>query len=122
MIDEYPVLAVAAAFARGRTVMHGLGELRFKESDRLAAIVAGLRRCGAFALVEGDSLVVEGIGTPPMGGGDISARGDHRIAMSFLVLGLGAQQPVSVDSAEMIATSFPDFEQMMRGLGASIAP
>jgi 3-phosphoshikimate 1-carboxyvinyltransferase len=120
MIDEYPILAIAAAFARGRTVMHGLAELRVKESDRLAAVIAGLRACGVDAWDEGDSLIVEGVGGPPLGGGQVCAHHDHRIAMSFLILGLGAQQPVTVDSADMIATSFPDFVPLMRTLGAPI--
>ncbi|MBV9526800.1 3-phosphoshikimate 1-carboxyvinyltransferase [Sphingomonas sp.] len=121
MIDEYVILAVAAAFAEGRTVMRGLAELRVKESDRLAAIVAGLGACGVEAREEDDSLVVEGDGRPPPGGADVQASGDHRVAMSFLVMGLGATRPVAVDSAGMIATSFPGFVPLMRSLGASIA-
>jgi 3-phosphoshikimate 1-carboxyvinyltransferase len=121
MIDEYVVLAVAAAFAEGRTVMHGLAELRVKESDRLAAIISGLGACGVQAREEGDTLIVEGAGGPPSGGADIKALGDHRVAMSFLVMGLGTQRPVAVDSADMIATSFPDFVAVMRSLGADIA-
>jgi 3-phosphoshikimate 1-carboxyvinyltransferase len=121
MIDEYPILGVAAAFANGRSVMHGLSELRVKESDRLAAIIAGLRACGADARDEGDSLIVEGLGAPPPGGGNVQAHHDHRIAMSFLVMGLAAREPVTVDSADMIATSFPDFVPLMRSLGAQIA-
>jgi len=121
MIDEYPILAVAAAFAMGRTVMHGLAELRVKESNRLAAVVAGLRACGVDAMEEGDSLIVEGTGSPPRGGAEVRAHHDHRIAMSFLVMGLAAQQPVAVDSAGMIATSFPNFVALMQPLGARIA-
>lgn len=121
MIDEYPILGIAAAFASGRSVMHGLSELRVKESDRLTAIVAGLQACGVDARDEDDSLVIEGLGGPPPGGGDVQARHDHRIAMSFLVMGLAARQPVTVDSADMIATSFPDFVPLMHSLGARIA-
>jgi 3-phosphoshikimate 1-carboxyvinyltransferase len=120
MIDEYPILAVAAAFAEGTSVMHGLSELRVKESDRLAAIVAGLRACGISARDEGDTLIVEGAGGPARGGASVAAHHDHRIAMSFLVLGLASEQPVEVDSAAMIATSFPDFSRLMRSIGARI--
>jgi 3-phosphoshikimate 1-carboxyvinyltransferase len=120
MIDEYPILAVAAAFATGRSVMHGLAELRVKESDRLAAIIAGLTACGVTAYDEGDTLIVEGQGAPPPGGGEVAAHHDHRIAMSFLVMGLAAQKSVTVDSASMIATSFPGFADLMRSLGARI--
>jgi 3-phosphoshikimate 1-carboxyvinyltransferase len=120
-IDEYPILAIAAAFARGRTVMRGLAELRVKESNRLAAVVAGLQACGIDAREEGDSLVVEGTGEPPRGGAEVQAHHDHRIAMSFLVMGLAAERPVTVDSADMIATSFPNFVPLMQSLGARIA-
>jgi 3-phosphoshikimate 1-carboxyvinyltransferase len=120
MIDEYPILGVSAAFARGRTVMHGLAELRVKESNRLAAIIAGLQACGVDAREEGDSLIVEGLGGPPRGGAQVQAHHDHRIAMSFLVMGLAARQSVSVDSAGMIATSFPNFVSLMQSLGARI--
>jgi 3-phosphoshikimate 1-carboxyvinyltransferase len=121
MIDEYPILAVAAAFAEGTSVMHGLSELRVKESDRLAAIVAGLRACGVDARDEGDTLIVQGCGGPPRGGASVPAHHDHRIAMSFLVMGLASDQPVEVDSAAMIATSFPDFTKLMRSIGARVA-
>lgn len=120
MIDEYPILAVAAAFARGRTVMHGLAELRVKESNRLAAMIAGLQACGVDAREEGDSLIVEGLGGPPAGGARVQAHHDHRIAMSFLVMGLAARQSVCVDSADMIATSFPNFVSLMQSIGACI--
>lgn len=120
MIDEYPILAVAAACARGRTVMRGLAELRVKESDRLSAIAEGLARCGAEVSVEGDTIVVEGRGRSPKGGTRIEARLDHRIAMSFLVLGLVAEAPVSIDDAAPIETSFPGFAELMRGLGAEL--
>jgi 3-phosphoshikimate 1-carboxyvinyltransferase len=120
MIDEYPILAVAAAYARGRTVMRGLAELRVKESDRLAAIAAGLDRCGVRVAVDGDDLVIEGEGNPPRGGALIETRLDHRIAMAFLVLGLAADNPVRIDDAASIATSFPDFITLMNRLGAAI--
>ena len=119
MIDEYPILAVAAACARGRTIMRGLAELRVKESDRLTGIAEGLARCGVDVRVEGDDLIVEGSGAPPPGGGLIATRLDHRIAMAFLVLGLAAREPVRIDDARPIATSFPDFVPLMRRLGAS---
>lgn len=122
MIDEYPVLAVAAAFAKGRTVMHGLGELRVKESDRLSAIAQGLTACGVSVAVEGDTLAVDGLGAPPAGGAEIAAKLDHRIAMAFLVLGLAARRPVRIDDGATIATSFPGFVEAMNGLGATIAP
>ena len=121
MIDEYPILAVAAAFAQGTSVMHGLAELRVKESDRLAAIIAGLTACGVVAREEGDSLVIEGCGGPPRGGATIDANHDHRLAMCFLVLGLASDAPVTVDGAATIATSFPTFVPLMTTLGASIA-
>jgi 3-phosphoshikimate 1-carboxyvinyltransferase len=120
MIDEYPVLAVAAACARGRTVMRGLAELRVKESDRLAAIAEGLGACGVRLAVDGDTLTVEGDGRPPQGGAAIATRLDHRIAMAFLVLGLAAQRPVRIDDARPIATSFPGFVPLLRGLGGAI--
>lgn len=120
MIDEYPILAVAAAFAEGRTVMRGLAELRVKESDRLAAIAEGLARCGVAVAVDGDTLTVEGKGRPPKGGAVLATRLDHRIAMSFLVLGLGAQAPVGIDDASPIDTSFPGFAALMQGLGAQL--
>jgi 3-phosphoshikimate 1-carboxyvinyltransferase len=121
MIDEYPVLAVAASFAKGRTVMHGLGELRAKESDRLGAIAQGLTACGVTVAVAGDTLAVDGLDAPPAGGAEIAARLDHRIAMAFLVLGLAARRPVRIDDAATIATSFPGFAEAMNGLGARIA-
>jgi len=117
MIDEYPILAVAAACARGRTVMHGLAELRVKESDRLAGIAEGLSRCGVRVRVEGDDLIVEGDGNSPAGGAMIETQLDHRMAMAFLVLGLAASQPVRIDDARPIATSFPDFVPLMSRLG-----
>ena len=121
MIDEYPILSVAAAFARGTTVMRGLHELRVKESDRLATMADGLAACGAQVEVEGDDLIVHGAG-PIAGGARIDAKLDHRIAMSFLVLGGLARGPVTVAGAEAIETSFPGFRQLMNGLGAAIGP
>jgi 3-phosphoshikimate 1-carboxyvinyltransferase len=121
MIDEYLVLGVAAACAGGRTTMRGLGELRVKESDRLAALAAGLDACGVKVALDGDDLVVEGCGGGPPGGAAIATRLDHRIAMSFLVMGLAAREPVSIDDAAPIETSFPGFVELMRGLGAEIA-
>ncbi len=119
MIDEYPILAVAAACAKGRTVMRGLAELRVKESDRLAAIATGLAGCGVRVAVEGDDLTIEGVGNFPAGGATIETQLDHRIAMAFLVLGLVANEPVRIDDATPIATSFPDFIPLMARLGAS---
>jgi 3-phosphoshikimate 1-carboxyvinyltransferase len=122
MIDEYPVLAVAAAFARGRTRMRGLAELRVKESDRLGAIAEGLAACGVRLAVDGDTLTVEGTGAAPAGGATIAARLDHRIAMAFLVMGLAAKAPVRIDDGATIATSFPGFVELMVGAGARIEP
>ncbi|MGV1014458.1 MAG: 3-phosphoshikimate 1-carboxyvinyltransferase, partial [Methyloceanibacter sp.] len=117
MIDEYPILAVVASFAEGETRMEGLAELRVKESDRLAATAAGLAACGVAARIEGDDLIVEGRGAVK-GGGLVATHMDHRIAMAFLVAGLGAQNPVTVDDTRMIATSFPGFAELMTRLGA----
>jgi 3-phosphoshikimate 1-carboxyvinyltransferase len=120
MIDEYPILGVAAAFASGRSVMHGLAELRVKESDRLAAIIAGLVACGVDAREEGDSLVIEGLGGLPRGGATIDANHDHRIAMSFLTLGMASAEPVRVTGTATIATSFPGYAELMRELGGRV--
>lgn len=119
MIDEYPILAVLAAFSRGETRMEGLGELRVKESDRLASTAAGLAACGVDHRIDGDALIVTGTGSVP-GGATITTHMDHRIAMAFLVMGLGAEAPVSIDDASMIATSFTGFAELMRELGADI--
>ena len=118
MVDEYPILAVIAATAKGTTEMRGLGELRVKESDRLAATLALLSANGVEAKIDGDNLLVTG--GPVKGGAVVKTHHDHRIAMSALVLGLGAEQPVSIDDASMIATSFPSFFDLMVSLGASI--
>ena len=120
MIDEYLVLAVAAAFAEGTTIMRGLQELRVKESDRLEATADMLRVNGVKVEVAGDDLIVEGRGHVP-GGGLVATHMDHRIAMSALVMGLAADKPVKVDDTAFIATSFPDFIPMMRGLGAEFS-
>jgi 3-phosphoshikimate 1-carboxyvinyltransferase len=122
MIDEYPILAMAAACAKGTTVMEGLAELRVKESDRLAAVASGLAACGVAVEVGADRLVVHGNGTPPAGGATIASGLDHRIAMSFLVLGLATKKPVAVDDARPIDTSFPGFAELLAGLGADIGP
>lgn len=118
MIDEYPILAIAAACANGKSIMRGLSELRVKESDRLAAIIAGLTANGVNAYAEGDDLIVEGNGKSPKGGGIVTTHFDHRIAMSFFILGLVAQSPVTVDDTRAIATSFPSFLPLMKELGA----
>jgi 3-phosphoshikimate 1-carboxyvinyltransferase len=118
MIDEYPVLAVAAAFAEGDTLMQGIAELRVKESDRIATIAAGLQANGIAAEDGPESLVVHGMAKVP-GGGTIETKLDHRIAMSFLVMGLAAEKPVRIDDARPIATSYPDFRQAMAALGAT---
>ena len=122
MIDEYPVLAVAAAFAEGTTRMHGLGELRVKESDRLTGMARGLEACGVSVDVveETDTLVVHGSGRPPRGGAEIASELDHRMAMAFLTLGLASEEPVRVDDAGPVATSFPGFQDLMAGVGAAI--
>jgi 3-phosphoshikimate 1-carboxyvinyltransferase len=120
MIDEYLVLAVAASFAEGTTIMRGLQELRVKESDRLEATAAMLRVNGVRVEVAGDDLIVEGRGHVP-GGGLVATHMDHRIAMSALVMGLAADKPVKVDDTAFIATSFPDFIPMMRSLGAEFS-
>ena len=117
MIDEYPVLSVIAASAQGNTIMRGLSELRVKESDRLTATLNGLLANGVDAHIEGDDLIVRGSDQVP-GGGFVETEMDHRIAMSFLVLGLISDRPITIDDKRMIATSFPEFETLMGGLGA----
>ncbi len=117
MIDEYPMLAVVAAFAHGATRMDGLAELKVKESDRLAATAAGLAANGVRAEVEGDTLIVHGRGGVA-GGGLVATHLDHRMAMSFLVMGLASERPVTVDDTAMIATSFPEFRPLMERIGA----
>jgi len=119
MIDEYPLLAVAASFAEGVTRMRGLQELRVKESDRLAATVDMLRANGVAAEIEGDDLIVQGKGRPA-GGAEVKTHMDHRIAMSALVMGLASENPVRVDDSAFIATSFPGFVELMRSIGADL--
>ncbi|ATU93308.1 3-phosphoshikimate 1-carboxyvinyltransferase [Phyllobacterium zundukense] len=122
MIDEYPVLAVAACFAAGETVMNGLEELRVKESDRLSAVANGLKANGVDCTEGPETLSVRGRPDGKgIGGGTVETHLDHRIAMSFLVMGLAAEKPVSVDDSTMIATSFPEFMDMMTGMGAEIS-
>lgn len=122
MIDEYPILAVAAAFAEGQTIMRGIGELRVKESDRIAMMAAGLQACGVAVTEEPEGMIVNGTGGGLVpGGATVAAKLDHRIAMSFAVLGLRAKAPVRVDDASPINTSFPGFVDLMNGLGAELA-
>lgn len=121
MIDEYLVLAMAAACASGRTILRGLSELRVKESDRLAAIAEGLTACGATVTVAGDDCIIDGTGIPPKGGVTIGAKLDHRIAMSYLILGAVTAQPIRIDDAAPVDTSFPGFADLMNSLGLKIA-
>ena len=122
MIDEYPILSVVAACATGRTVMRGVKELRVKESDRIDAMARGLEACGVRIEEDEDTLIVHGLGAGNVpGGATCKTHIDHRIAMSFLVLGMAAKKAVSVDDGSPIATSFPVFEGLMAGLGASLS-
>jgi len=118
MIDEYPILAIAAANASGRTAMRGLEELRVKESDRFSAIVNGLRACGVRVEEVEDGMVVHGCAGDVPGGATVATHMDHRIAMSFLIGGFASRTPIAVDDVSMISTSFPEFEGLMRNLGA----
>ncbi|MCY4231800.1 MAG: 3-phosphoshikimate 1-carboxyvinyltransferase, partial [Alphaproteobacteria bacterium] len=118
MIDEFPILAVAATFAEGTTRMSGLGELRVKESDRLGVMAAGLAACGVEVRESADTLEVDG--GRPRGGVQIESRLDHRIAMAFMVLGMGAREAVQIDDITPVATSFPNFVGLMNGLGAAL--
>ena len=120
MIDEYPVLAVAAAFAEGTSHFEGVGELRVKESDRLAAMARGLAAAGVETEEGEDSLTIHGQGGAPAGGSTIEAHRDHRIAMALLVLGVASEKPVTITDGASIATSFPDFTGLMNGLGAQL--
>jgi 3-phosphoshikimate 1-carboxyvinyltransferase len=119
MVDEFPILFVAAALAKGRSVFRGLDELRVKESDRIAVMAAGLRAIGAIVEELPDGLIVDGRdGDPFPGGATIAAQLDHRIAMSFAIAGLVSKQPVTIDDISPVATSFPTFETMLSSLGA----
>ncbi|HER26170.1 MAG TPA: 3-phosphoshikimate 1-carboxyvinyltransferase, partial [Rhodospirillales bacterium] len=120
MIDEYPVLAIAAACATGSTRLSGLAELRLKESDRLAGMVRGLAACGVDVEEGEDFLVIHGTGAPPAGGATIATELDHRMAMAFLVLGGVSENPVAIDDGGPIDTSFPGFAGLMNGLGCNI--
>ncbi len=122
MIDEYPILSVAAAAAEGTSVFEGVGELRVKESDRLEAMAAGLKGCGVETEATEDTLTIHGTGAAPKGGCTIASRLDHRIAMSYLVLGLASENPIAVDDGGPIETSFPGFIELMNGLGANMEP
>jgi 3-phosphoshikimate 1-carboxyvinyltransferase len=120
MIDEYPILAVAASFAEGVTRMRGLKELRVKESDRLVATADMLRVNGVTVEIEGDDLIIQGKGRPA-GGGEVKTHTDHRIAMAALMMGLGTENPVRIDDSAFIATSFPGFVDLMRSIGSDLA-
>jgi 3-phosphoshikimate 1-carboxyvinyltransferase len=120
MIDEYPILSVVASFAEGKTVMRGVQELRVKECDRLDAMARGLEANGVKIEEGEDFLIVHGQGGSVPGGGTAKTFLDHRIAMSFLCLGMASEQPVSIDDGGAIATSFPNFVPLMKGLGAEI--
>lgn len=120
MIDEYPVLAVAAAFAEGETRLCGLSELKVKESDRFEAIIKGLTANGIVCFAEGDDLIIQGKGKNACGGGLIEAKLDHRIAMAFMVMGTACERPVVIDDVSSVATSFPDFIGLMNSKGARI--
>ena len=119
MIDEYPIAAIAGAFASGETRLCGLAELRVKESDRFSGIIDGLNACGVSARPDKDDIVIEGCGGPPAGSAEIATKLDHRMAMSFLVMGMGTQSPVVIDNAAAIGTSFPGFLDLMTGLGGN---
>ena len=119
-IDEFPILAVAAACAEGQTIFEGVSELRFKESDRLDAIAKGLSSCGVEVEETEDKIIIFGKGTPPLGGGCVFSKMDHRIAMAFLILGMVTEKPVVVDDVSYIDTSFPDFVIAMNRLGGDL--
>ena len=117
MIDEFPILAVAASFAKGETLCRGLSELRVKESDRLTATLNMLTSAGVKATVGKDSLSIVGDGSPPLGGGFVETHLDHRIAMSTLVMGMASRNAMSIDNSEAILSSFPSFQKLMSEIG-----
>ena len=119
MVDEYPLFAVIVGTAGGTTVMRGLGELRVKESDRLAGTLRLLKANGVEASIDGDTLSVTG-GNIIMGGAKVKTHHDHRMAMSALILGMASEKPVRIDDASMIATSFPSFFDLMAEIGAPL--
>jgi 3-phosphoshikimate 1-carboxyvinyltransferase len=122
MIDEFPILFIAAALAKGRTIMRGLEELRVKESDRIATMAEGLRAIGAHVEELEDGLIIDGTDAAPLpGGATVAAKLDHRIAMSFAVAGLVSAKPVTIDDMAPVATSFPGFVDLLTGLGAKAA-
>ena len=121
MIDEFPILAVAASCAEGTTTMTNLAELRVKESDRLLMMYEGLKTCGVSLEMGEDSLTIHGTGNPPKGGAEIITALDHRIAMSFLVLGCASEEPITIDDSSPIKTSFPNFIDLMNDLGTKIS-
>lgn len=121
MIDEFPILAVAASCAEGTTTMKGLAELRVKESDRLLMMYEGLKACGVNLEMGEDNLTIHGNGKPPKGGAEIKTALDHRIAMSFLILGSATQKPIIIDDGNPIKTSFPNFIELMNSLGTKIS-
>lgn len=120
MIDEYPIVSVVSAFAKGETLMQGIGEMRIKESDRIAAMEEGLIANGVKVESGADWMKVTGSGEPVLGGGLAKTYHDHRIAMSFLVMGMASKAKIGVDDLSMIATSFPNFVDLMNALGARI--
>ena len=120
MIDEYPILSVAASKATGTTMMSGVAELRVKETDRIAVMAEGLKACGVDVTEGDDFMSVTGQDTPITGGATINSQHDHRIGMSFLVLGMVTAKPIQVDDVETINTSFPHFAEKMNKIGAQI--
>jgi 3-phosphoshikimate 1-carboxyvinyltransferase len=121
MIDEFPILAIAASLAEGTTTMTGLEELRVKESDRLLMMYDGLKACGVNVEMTEDSLTIHGTGQPPKGGAEVKTALDHRIAMSFMVLGSVTKETITIDDGEPIQTSFPTFVDLMNDLGMAIS-